>query len=214
MASDICQELVSRGFTTDHVDSVDAAVDSLSTGTFDLLILDRMLNQADSLGMVKHLRSAENKVPILFVSGMARVDDRIEGLAAGGDDYLTKPFSLGELAARVEALLRRPSMRVHETSIRVGSLTVDLIERSAQRGDRHIALLPSEYRILEYLARRPNQVITREMLLKDVWGYKFLPKTNLVDVHLGKLRRKLDTASEVPMVQSIRALGFMLKADL
>jgi len=142
---------------------------------------------------------------------LSAVDDRVRGLKAGGDDYLTKPFALDELLARVEALLRRPR-DARETVLRVGDVAIDLIDRTVQRRGRPIDLLPREFKLLEYLMRRPGQVVTRAMLFEDVWNYRFAPHTNLVDVHIGKLRRKIDTQGEPPMIQSVVGSGFVLRA--
>jgi two-component system OmpR family response regulator len=139
------------------------------------------------------------------------VDDRVRGLRAGGDDYLTKPFATPELIARLEALLRRPA-ESRDTVLRIGPLELDLIERTARRGERDIALLPREFRLLEYMMRRKDQVVTRAMLLEDVWHYKFVPSTNLVDVHMGRLRRKVDQGDELPMIHNVRGVGFVLRA--
>jgi two-component system OmpR family response regulator len=139
------------------------------------------------------------------------VDDRVRGLRAGGDDYLTKPFATVELVARVEALLRRPA-ESRDTMLRVGPLELDLIERSAKRGNRTIDLLPREFRLLEYMMRRKDQMLTRAMLLEEVWNYKFVPQTNLIDVHMGRLRRKVDEPDELPMIHNVRGLGFILRA--
>ena len=147
---------------------------------------------------------------MLVLSALGAVDDRVRGLRAGGDDYLAKPFALVELVARLEALLRRPS-DTRETS-RVGPLELDLIDRTARRGARQIELLPREFRLLEYMMRREGQVLTRAMLLEDVWNYRFVPQTNLVDVHIGRLRRKVDAPGEPPMIHSLRGAGFMLRA--
>jgi len=143
------------------------------------------------------------------LSALGEVDDRVRGLKAGGDDYLTKPFAFSELAARVEALLRRPGV-LRETILRAGPLEMDLIERHVRRGNRLIELLPREFKLLEFLIRRPGQLMTRAMLLEDVWNYHFLTETNLVDVHIGKLRRKIDGPGETPMIHTIRGSGFML----
>jgi two-component system OmpR family response regulator len=148
---------------------------------------------------------------VLVLSALGAVDDRVRGLRAGGDDYLTKPFALVELVARLEALLRRPA-DTRETVLRVGPLELDLIERIVRRGERVIDLLPREFRLLEYLMRRPDQVVTRAMLLEEVWNYKFVPQTNLIDVHMGRLRRKVDEPNEVPMIHSVRGAGFTLHA--
>jgi two-component system OmpR family response regulator len=139
------------------------------------------------------------------------VDDRVRGLRAGGDDYLTKPFATVELIARIEALLRRPADS-RDTLLRVGPLELDLMERTAKRGDRKIDLLPREFRLLEYMMRRKDQVLTRTMLLEEVWRYKFVPQTNLVDVHMGRLRHKVDEPKEPPMIHNVRGVGFILRA--
>ena len=146
-----------------------------------------------------------------MVSALASVDERIRGLKAGGDDYLIKPFAIDELAARVEALLRRSS-DTRATTLQVGPLKLDLIARSASRGERPLDLLPAEFKLLEYLMRHSGQTVTRTMLLEDVWHYRFMPRTNLVDVHIGKLRRKLDLPGDPPLIRSVRRSGFMLHA--
>ncbi len=213
IVEDIRAELARRDFLIVREAGMPEALDRVTETHFDLLILDRMLGTSDSLPAVGNLRTQGNHVPILFVSAMNAVDDRIDGLTAGGDDYLIKPFALGELSARVEALLRRPAASSRESTLRAGPLVADLIDRTVLRGDRSIELLPREFRLLEYLMRHPNQVVTREMLLRDVWRYRFIPKTNLVDVHLGKLRRKIDLPDEPALLFSVRSLGFMLKVD-
>ena len=181
-------------------------------GKFDVLIVDRMLPELDGLSLIAKLRQQQVHTPVLVLSALSAVDDRIGGLKAGGDDYLTKPFALGELAARIEALLRRPS-ETRETVLQVGPLTLDLIDRVAKRGEREIELLPREFKLLEYMMRRPDQVVTRDMMLEDVWNYRFLPETNLVDVHIGKLRRKIDAAGEMAMLRGVRGAGFMLVSN-
>ena len=213
IAEVIRAELGQSGFMTVREAGVPEALDRVGATSFDLLILDRKIGPSDSLEIVETLRAKDNMVPVLFVSSMNAVDDRIEGLMSGGDDYLVKPFALGELLARVEALLRRPSLGARESVLRAGPLVADLIERTVFRSDRSINLLPREFRLLEYMMRRPNQVVTREMLLRDVWRYCFIPKTNLVDVHLGKLRRKIDMPDEPVLLHSVRSFGFILKID-
>jgi two-component system OmpR family response regulator len=151
------------------------------------------------------------RTPVLVLSALGAVDDRVRGLRAGGDDYLTKPFATLELTARIEALLRRPA-ESRDTVMQVGPLELDLIERTAKRGDRTIDLLPREFRLLEYMMRRKDQVLTRAMLLEEVWNYKFVPRTNLVDVHMGRLRRKVDEPEEAPMIHNVRGMGFILRA--
>jgi two-component system, OmpR family, response regulator len=179
---------------------------------FDAIILDRMLPEFDGLTVVALLRAEGVATPVLFLTNLSGIDDRVDGLEAGGDDYLVKPFVMDELVARVEALRRRAS-EVRVTSLKVGSLTMDLIDRSVRRGDRLLNLLPREFNLLEYFMRHPNQVITRAMLLEDVWHYRTLPQTNVVDVHIGKLRRKVDTPGEPPLIETVRAAGFMLHGD-
>jgi two-component system, OmpR family, response regulator len=149
--------------------------------------------------------------PVLVLSALGAVDDRVRGLRAGGDDYLTKPFATMELIARIEALLRRPADS-RATMLQVGPLKLDLIERTAKRGDRVIELLPREFRLLEYMMRRKDQMLTRAMLLEDVWNYKFIPQTNVVDVHMGRLRHKVDSAHEPAMIHNVRGSGFILRA--
>jgi two-component system, OmpR family, response regulator len=213
LAEEIMHELQGLGFEMTRERDAPAALDRTESDRFNLLILDRMLGASDGLSIVESLRAEDNKVPVLVVSALNAVGDRIRGLTVGGDDYLTKPFALGELAARVEALLRRP-IATRETVLRAGPLEADLIDKTVRRGTRDLSLLPREFRLLEYLMRRPNQVVTREMLLKDVWRYRFVPKTNLVDVHVGKLRRKIDASDEAPLLQSVRSVGFMLKVNV
>jgi two-component system, OmpR family, response regulator len=179
------------------------------SGEFDAIIVDRMLPGQDGLSVIAQLRQAKIGTPVLVLSALGAVDDRIIGLKAGGDDYLTKPFVLAELAARLEALLRRP-VETRATVLKVGPLTLDLIDRVAHRGEREIDLLPREFKLLEYMMRRPDQVVTRDMLLEDVWNYRFLPQTNLVDVHIGKLRRKIDPPGGAALIRGVRGIGFML----
>jgi two-component system OmpR family response regulator len=175
----------------------------------DALIVGRRLSGLDGLGITARLRKHQIQAPILVLSELDAVEDRVRALRAGGDDYLTKPFRLIELVARLDALLRRPC-DLRETVLRVGTLALDLIERTSMRGNRQIKLLPREFRLLEYMMRRSDQLLTRSMLLKDVWNYNFVPKTNLVDVHMGRLRHKLDGPDEVPMIYNIRSAGFIL----
>jgi len=164
----------------------------------------------DGLTIIEALRQDKVRTPVLILSAIGAVGERVRGLRAGGDDYLTKPFDLAELIARVEALLRRPA-ESRETTLRVGPLELDLIARAAKRGERGIELLPREFRLLEYMMRRKEQLLTRAMLLEEVWKYKFVPQTNLVDVHMGRLRRKVDEPHEQPMIHNVRGVGFILR---
>jgi two-component system, OmpR family, response regulator len=193
-----------------HVDSGQHGLRLARGRNFNLLIVDRMLPELDGLSLIKTLRAESIHVPVLVLSAMTGVDERVRGLKAGGDDYLTKPFALSELAARIEALLRRPS-DARETLLRVGPLELDLIDRVARRKSREIELLPREFKLLEYMMRRPSRVVTRDMLLERVWNYTNAPHTNLVDVHIGKLRRKIDGEGEMPLLYNVRGIGFILR---
>ena len=210
IAQEVVEELESRGFHVQHEESGAAGLSMGLNAHFDVMVVDRMLPELDGLTLIETLRERKVHVPVLVLSALSAVDDRVSGLKAGGDDYLTKPFAMEELAARLEALLRRPDNSRH-TMLRVGPLEMDLIERTVTRDGVPIDLLPREFRLLEYLMRRPNQVLTRNMLLEDVWNYRFIPQTNLVDVHIGKLRRKIDESGRPPLIQSIRGAGFMLR---
>lgn len=213
LAKEVVEELAARGFAVSHVSTGQAGLEAATSETFDLMVLDRMLPLLDGLSVIEKLRNQNVHSPVLVLSALSAVDDRVTGLKAGGDDYLTKPFAMDELVARIEALLRRPN-DTRATTLRVGPLDMDLIDRTVTREGRDIELLPREFRLLEYLMRRPNQVLTRTMLLEDVWNYRFIPQTNLVDVHIGKLRRKVDGAGETPLIHSIRGSGFMLRVAL
>jgi two-component system OmpR family response regulator len=164
----------------------------------------------NGLGLIERLRDEQVRTPVLVLSALCAVEDRVQGLRVGGDDYLTKPFALVELVARIDALLRRPS-DMRETILRVGALELDLIERTAKRRNRQIELLPREFRLLEYMMRQSDQLLTRAMLLKDIWNYNFVPETNLIDVHMGRLRHKVDGPGEIPMIYNIRGAGFILR---
>jgi two-component system, OmpR family, response regulator len=181
-------------------------------GGWGAIILDRMLPGRDGLSVLQDLRREGDRTPALVLSALGDVDERIRGLRAGGDDYLAKPFALGELAARIEALLRRP-VDSRETVLHVGSLEVDLIAGTGRRGARDLELLPRELKLLEYLMRRPGQIVTRAMLFEEVWNYRFTPKSNLIDVHVGRLRRKLEAGGEAPLIHSVRGTGFTLAPD-
>lgn len=212
MAHEIASELDRLGYGVKIADNTTASLEAARSEPASLLIVDRMLHGEDSLPMVETLRSEGLHTPVLFVSALTSIDERIQGLRAGGDDYVTKPFAMGELVARVEAMLRR-SHESRITALRVGPLELDLIERRAWRAGREFFLLPREFKLLEYLMRRPNQVVTRSMLFEDVWNYHFPPQTqNLVDVHIGKVRRKVDGPGETPLIQSVRGKGFKLHA--
>jgi two-component system OmpR family response regulator len=214
-AEEVMTALGDRGYQPERAssgtDGLDRARAGAGDGPWDVLVLDRMLPGLDGLAVLEALRGDNIMTPVLVLSALGAVNDRIRGLRAGGDDYLAKPFALGELVARLEALLRRPAAP-RETVLRVGPLELDLLARVARRAHRELDLLPREFQLLEYMMRREGQVLTRAMLLEQVWNYRFVPQTNLVDVHIGRLRRKLDAPNETPMILSVRGVGFMLHA--
>ena len=210
MADEVANELLDRSYDVIHAATGSQGAEQARRGRYDLLIVDLMLPECDGFSIIHDLRRDGIRVPVLVLSALGSVNDRVRGLKIGGDDYVTKPFAVAELAARVEALLRRP-LETRTTVLRVGQLELDLIERVARRGDREIDLSKSEFKLLEYLMRRPDRVVTRDMLLEDVWHYRFLPQTNLVDVHIGRLRRKVDGPNEAPLLLSVRGMGFVFR---
>jgi len=212
-ADEIVAELNDRGFEVEWAANGIEGLDKARCGSPDVMIFDRLLPGMDGLTVIEALRNEHVRTPVLVLSALAAVDDRIRGLRMGGDDYLAKPFAMAELVARIEALLRRPGDD-RQTTLRVGPLEVDLLERSVKRGDRAIDLLPREFRLLEYMMRRKDQVLTRAMLLEEVWHYRFVPQTNLVDVHMGRLRHKIDGLDEPPMIHNVRGVGFVLRAPV
>lgn len=210
LAAEIKAYLEERGYLVEHAGSGTKGLELARENPYNLMIIDRMLPGMDGLTVVGTLRSEGIMLPVLVLSALSAVDDRVTGLKAGGDDYLTKPFAPEELAVRLEVLLRRPLTDMRQTILQVGPLKMDLIERRVWRQQRELELLPREFRLLEYLMRRPDTVVTRSMLLEEVWNYRFTPQTNLVDVHIGKLRRKVDAEHETPLIKSIRGVGFSL----
>jgi two-component system, OmpR family, response regulator len=182
------------------------------TETFELLIVDRMLPELDGLTLVKTLRSAQIQTPVLFLTTMSGIDDRVTGLNAGGDDYLVKPFAFSELIARIKALARRPRGTAVETRFRVADLELDLLKRVVKRGGHEIPLQPREFRLLEYLMRHAGQVVTRTMLLDNVWNYHFDPRTNVVESHLSRLRTKVDKGFGTELIHTVRGAGYCLRA--
>lgn len=211
-AAEILADLRERGHEVRRAATAVEGEGAAREGGWHAIVLDRMLPGGDGLGLLQRLRHGGDRTPALVLSALGDVDERIRGLRAGGDDYLSKPFVLGELAARLEALTRRPA-NGPETSLRVGSLEVDLIAGTSRRGSRELELLPRELRLLCYLMRRPGQVVTRAMLFEDVWSFRFEPKSNLIDVHVGRLRRKLEAGGEPPLIRSVRGVGFELTPD-
>jgi two-component system OmpR family response regulator len=209
-AEEITAELADRGFEIEWSANGIEGLDKARSSRPDAMIVDRLLPGMDGLTVIEALRKEQVRTPVLVLSALGAVDDRVRGLRMGGDDYLTKPFAIVELVARIEALLRRPA-ESRETLLRAGSLELDLIKRTARRGDRAIELLPREFRLLEYMMQRSDQLLTRAMLLEEVWKYKFVPATNLVDVHMGRLRHKVDGPGEVQMIHNVRGAGFILR---
>jgi two-component system OmpR family response regulator len=206
--------LTESGHTIDHADNGRDGMFLAVSEPYDAIIMDRMLpGGIDGLGIIVALRKDGNKTPILILSAMSEVDDRILGLQSGGDDYLVKPFAFGELLARLDAILRRSQETSTESTLTVGDLNMDLLSRKVTRGGKSIVLQPREFKLLEYLARHAGQVVTRTMLLENVWEYHFDPQTNVVDVHISKLRQKIEIGSSKPMLRTIRNAGYMLTAD-
>jgi len=182
-------------------------------GSYDALVVDRMLPGMDGLAIISALRAADVKTPALILSALGAVDDRVKGLRAGGDDYLVKPFAFAELLARIEALLRRSGGTHMTTKLTVGDLEMDLLARRVRRAGQDIELLPREFRLLEFMMRRAGQVVTRTMLLENVWDYHFDPQTNVIDVHVSRLRQKIDKGFEQPLLHTVRGAGYRLAAE-
>lgn len=182
-------------------------------GSYDIYVVDRMLPKRDGLSMVSELRNRGDSTPVLILSALGEVDDRVTGLRAGGDDYLTKPYAFSELLARVEALDRRSGAKEVQTVYRAGDLELDRLSHTVRRAGQEITLQPREFRLLEYLMRHSGQVVTRTMLLENVWDYHFDPQTNVIDVHVSRLRGKIEKGFDKPVLHTIRGAGYMLKAE-
>jgi two-component system OmpR family response regulator len=191
-------------------DGEDGLVRALS-GDFDVLIIDRMLPKRDGLSLIGALRAKSNDTPVLILSALGQVDDRVKGLRAGGDDYLAKPYAFSELLARVEVLARRRNGRGEETVYRVGDLELDRLSHRVARGATEISLQPREFRLLEYLMKHAGQVVTRTMLLENVWDYHFDPQTNVIDVHMSRLRSKIDKGFPQPLLHTVRGAGYVVR---
>ena len=214
VAGFVVKGLREAGHTVEHADNGRDGLFLAASENFDAIILDRMLpGGIDGLRLMETLRAQDNATPVMFLSALGQVDDRVKGLKAGGDDYLTKPFAFAELLARVEALTRRGKTDGPMTRLTVGDLEMDLLSRSVRRGDQKIELQPREFRLLEYLMRHAGQVVTRTMLLEGVWDYHFDPQTNVIDVHVSRLRQKIDKPFELPLLHTVRNAGYMLRAE-
>lgn len=210
-AAYMAKGLKEQGYVVDHAATGPDGLALATAETYDLLIVDRMLPGMDGLVVVEALRKSENQTPVLFLSALGQVDDRVKGLQAGGDDYLTKPYAFSELLARIEALLRRGKGVSEQAVFKVADLEMDLLKRSVTRGGENIDLQPREFKLLEYLMRHSDQVVTRTMLLEGVWDYHFDPKTNVIDVHISRLRQKIDKDFGVPLLQTVRGAGYSLR---
>lgn len=211
-ANEIIDELRKCGFEVDWTDNGKEGMSRAMSEQYDAITLDRMLPGVDGLTILTTMRTIGVQTPVLMLSALGDVDERIRGLRAGGDDYLTKPFDPEELTARLEVLLRRAQARTvaPQTVLCVGPLSLDLISRKVRRDGEEIALLPTEYRVLEFMMRHAGKTITRTMLFEAVWGYHFDPGTNLIDVHMGRLRRKIDPPGVAPLIQTVRGAGYMI----
>ncbi|HET8881402.1 MAG TPA: response regulator transcription factor [Solimonas sp.] len=210
-AREIIAELEQHGIEVDWIDNGrDGLVKAIGPG-YDAITLDRMLPGVDGLAIVTTMRQVGVETPVLMLSALSDIDERVRGLRAGGDDYMTKPFAPDEMAARIEVLLRRSrGSTAPLTELRVADLELDLITRSARRGGRDLELLPTEFRLLEFMMRNSGQVLTRMMIFEAVWGFHFDPGTNLIDVHIGRLRKKVDPAGVTPLIRTVRGSGYRL----
>jgi len=204
--------LAERGYDCAQAPDGEAGLREARTGRFDVLIVDRMMPRMDGLSMVEALRKLGDNTPVLFLSALGEIHDRVSGLNAGGDDYLVKPYALAELVARVEALARRKESGGVQTLLKIGDLEMDLIAREVRRAGVAIDLQPREFQLLEFLMRHGGQSVTRTMLLEKVWEYHFDPQTNVIDVHISRLRGKIDKGFDKPMLQTVRGAGYRLEA--
>jgi len=214
VASYLIKGLKESDYVVDHAADGKTGLLLAAGEEYDVMIVDRMLPGMDGLNIVKTVRATGNSTPVLILSALGDVDDRVEGLRGGGDDYLTKPFSFTELLARMEVLVRRTrSSTEPETVLKVADLEMDLLARTVKRAGQNIDVQPREFRLLEYLMRHAGQVVTRTMLLEKVWDYHFDPQTNVIDVHISRLRAKIDKGFERPLLQTVRGAGYMLRED-
>jgi len=214
VASFIRKGLVQEGCNVDLADNGKDGLLLATTESYDALIVDRMLPGVDGLTVIRTLRASGNRTPVLILSALGEVDDRVRGLKAGGDDYLVKPFAFSELLARIEALVRRAQSTTEQpvTVLRVADLELDLLRREARRGRERIDLQPREFQLLEFLMRHAGQVVTRTMLLEGVWNYHFDPQTNVIDVHISRLRSKIDRGFDRQLLHTVRGAGYRLDA--
>ena len=212
VADYISEGLRAAGYEVTSVADGELGLASASSEQFDVMVIDRMLPGLDGLSLVEQLREADDPTPILILSALGEVDDRVRGLQSGADDYLAKPFSFAELQARLEVLLRRPPVAAR-TRLQVQDLEMNLLEQRVVRAGQPVQLQPREYKLLEFLMRHGGQVVTRTMLLEQVWGYHFDPQTNVIDVHISRLRQKIDKGFEQPLLETVRGAGYRLGPD-
>jgi two-component system OmpR family response regulator len=211
-ASQLVDFLDTRGYQADLAHNGNDGLRLASSHSYAVMTIDRMLPGVDGLSIIRKLRESGNDTPALIVSALGEVDDRVRGLRGGGDDYLVKPFAFAELLARIEALARRSTTVAKETVLRVGDLELDLVARTANRAGQEIELLPREFQVLEYLVRNAGQVVPRAMLLQHVWNLNFDPTTNIIDVYVGRVRRKVDNHRSYPLIHTVRGVGFCVRA--
>jgi two-component system OmpR family response regulator len=211
-AGQLVEQLTTSGYQVDLAVSGNEALSRVAAGEYAVITIDRMLPDLDGITVMRQLRHDGNAAPVLIISALGEVDDRVRGLRAGGDDYLVKPFSFVELVARVEALGRRSDTIVKETILRVGDLAIDLMSRTASRRGKDIVLFPREFQLLEYLVRNEGRVVSRAMLLQHVWDLHFDPSTNIIDVYVGRVRRKVDGQQAYPLIHTVRGIGYSLRA--
>ncbi|MEM8854376.1 MAG: response regulator transcription factor [Pseudomonadota bacterium] len=212
-AAYLARGLAEAGHTSDVAYDGEEGFDLAVANDYDVMIVDRMLPKRDGLSIVAELRTKENHTPILVLSALSQVDDRVKGLRAGGDDYLTKPYAFTELLARVEALSRRKQTAEFEAVYRVGDLELDRLSHTVTRAGKNVILQPREFRLLEYLMRHAGQVVTRTMLLENVWDYHFDPQTNVIDVHISRLRAKIDKSFDSQLLHTVRGAGYVIRAE-
>lgn len=212
-ASWLVKGLTESGHVADHAADGDEGLALAREGVHDVLIVDRMLPKRDGLSIIRTIRNEGIATPALILSALSDVDERVKGLRAGGDDYLAKPYAFSELLARVEGLGRRKAQETQQTKLKAGELEMDLLTRTVSRAGQSILLQPREFKLLEYLMRNAGHIVTRTMLLENVWDYHFDPQTNVIDVHVSRLRGKIDKGFDEPMLQTVRGAGYMIRAD-
>jgi two-component system OmpR family response regulator len=213
MADFVARGMREAGHVVDHFVTGKDGLFAAATEPYDILIIDRMLPGMDGINIVKMLRQTDNKVPIIFLTTLGETNDRVDGLEAGADDYLVKPFAFAELLARLNALLRRPPVTEKKTNLKVGDLELDLLERKAVRQGKAITLQAQEFRLLEFLMRHEAKVVTRTMLLEKVWDFHFDPQTSVVETHISRLRAKIDRNFSSELLKTVRGVGYCLRAD-